>query len=94
MIIPFGTTANRRFTGFPDVPKLTACDVSNFEASSQASVSISAKTLTTIIARLAKKVRLALASPEVQKSLQAQGFIAKASTPKEMTQRIDRDMVG
>lgn len=91
-IIPLAITASGRFTGLSDVPTLSESGVPNFEASSWVGVSVPALTFPAIIGRLAGEIRLAVASPEVQRSFQAQEVVGKASTPEEMTLRIDEDM--
>jgi tripartite-type tricarboxylate transporter receptor subunit TctC len=85
-------TANKRFPGLPEVPTLAESGVPGFEATSWNGISVPAATPPTIVDRLAKALQAAVASPEVQKELQAVGMIARASTPAEMTERIRGDI--
>lgn len=89
---PLAVTASRRFPGLPEVPTLAESGVTGFEASSWAGVSVPVNTPTPIVNRLAKEIEVAVASPDVQKALQALGFVARSSTPDQMTQRINQDM--
>ena len=85
-------TSTRRFPGLPEVPTLAESGVPDFEASSWNGVSLPAKTPPAIVARLNKAIELAVASPEVQKELQAVGIVARAGSPEQMTQRMKSDM--
>ncbi|AZG07297.1 tripartite tricarboxylate transporter substrate binding protein [Pigmentiphaga sp. H8] len=86
-----GVTSARRFPGLPDVPTVAEGGVPGFDASSWAGISVPAATPTPVVERLAREIRAAVESPEVQSSLQAMGYVASASTPAEMTARIERD---
>jgi tripartite-type tricarboxylate transporter receptor subunit TctC len=90
-IRPIAITANRRFPGLPEVPTIAESGVAGFEASSWAGISVPAQTPTAIVNRLAEEIGKAVAAPDVQKSLQAAGFVARASTPEQMTVRINQD---
>jgi tripartite-type tricarboxylate transporter receptor subunit TctC len=92
VVKPLAITSTRRFPGLPDVPTLTESGVAGFEASSWNGMSVPAKTPKDIVDRLAREVAKAMASPDVQKELQAVGMVAKASTPEQMTQRMAGDM--
>jgi tripartite-type tricarboxylate transporter receptor subunit TctC len=84
-------TSNKRFPGLPDVPTVAESGVPDFDASSWAGLSVPAATPTDVVERLAKEVQLAVASPEVQQSLQQLGYVAAASTPEQMTKRLEQD---
>jgi tripartite-type tricarboxylate transporter receptor subunit TctC len=66
--------------------------VPGFEATSWNGISAPLGTPQPVIDRLAKEIQVAVASPEVQKELQALGFVAKAGTPEQMTQRMKSDI--
>ncbi|MES2188473.1 MAG: tripartite tricarboxylate transporter substrate-binding protein [Pseudomonadota bacterium] len=85
-------TSARRFPGLPDVPTLEESGVAGFEASSWAGISVPAKTPTSIVERLSLEIQKAVAAPDVQQAMQAMGYVAGASTPEQMTQRINQDM--
>jgi tripartite-type tricarboxylate transporter receptor subunit TctC len=86
-----GVAASKRFPGLPDVPTVGESGLPGFEAPSWAGISVPAKTPDAVVRYLAREVELAVASPEVQSALQAQGYVARASTPDEMTQRLQQD---
>jgi tripartite-type tricarboxylate transporter receptor subunit TctC len=85
-------TASKRFPGLPNVPTLAESGVPGFEATSWNGISAPLGTPQPVIDRLAKEIQVAVASPEVQKELQALGFVAKAGTPEQMTQRMKSDI--
>lgn len=85
------TSANR-FPGLPDVPTVADSGVPGFEASSWNGISVPAQTPPAVVARLGKELQAAMASPEIQKELQAMGIVAGASTSEQMTQRMKNDM--
>ncbi|XAH24197.1 tripartite tricarboxylate transporter substrate-binding protein [Xylophilus sp. GW821-FHT01B05] len=89
---PLAVASARRFPGLPEVPTVAESGVPGFDASSWAGISVPAKTPTAIVDRLAKEIQRAVASPDVQESLQAMGYVASSSTPEQMTQRITQDM--
>lgn len=84
-------TATRRFPGLPDVPTVAEAGVPGFDASSWAGFSVPAATPTAVVQKLASIVQAAVASPEVQASLQGMGYVASASTPEQMTARMNDD---
>jgi tripartite-type tricarboxylate transporter receptor subunit TctC len=92
VVKPLAMTSNTRFPGLPDVPTLSESGVPGFDASSWNGVSVPAKTPPAIVDRLAKEIQKAVASPDVQKELQALGMVARSSTPEQMTQRMTSDM--
>ena len=92
VVKPLAMTSNTRFPGLPDVPTLSEAGVPGFDASSWNGVSVPAKTPPAIVDRLAREIQKAVASPEVQKELQALGMVARSSTPEQMTQRMKGDM--
>jgi len=81
----------KRFPGFPDTPTMSESGVSGFEATSWAGISVAVKTPDAVVTRLAKEIEIAVASSDVQASLQAMGFQAGSSSPEQMTQRITMD---
>ena len=85
--------ATKRFPGMPAIPTLSESGVPGFEAASWAGISVPFNTPTPVVNRLAKEIEIAVASPEVQEALEAMGFIARSSSPEQMTQRINQDMI-
>lgn len=85
--------SKKRFAGLPSVPTLAESGFPGFEATSWNGVSVPADTPDSVVNALATEIQRAVASPEVQKELQAQGMVGIASTPQQMTQHMKEDMV-
>lgn len=85
-------TSNRRFPGLPQVPTLAEAGVPGFEATSWNGISAPLGTPPAVVERLARDIQAAVASAEVQKELQALGFVPRASTPEQMAQRMKSDI--
>jgi tripartite-type tricarboxylate transporter receptor subunit TctC len=89
---PLAITSAERFAGLPQVPTLAESGVTGFEATSWNGISAPAGTPPAVIERLAREVQTAVASPEVQRELQALGMVTRSSTPEQMSQRMRADM--
>lgn len=85
-------TSSRRFAGLPQVPTVAESGIAGFEASSWNGLSVPARTPPEVIDCLAREVTLAIASPELQKELQALGMVGESSTPEQMTRRMKNDI--
>jgi tripartite-type tricarboxylate transporter receptor subunit TctC len=85
-------TSTQRFAGLPDVPTLADSGVPGFEAASWNGIAVPLGTPPAVVSRLAAEVQKAVSSPELQKELQAFGAEAKASTPEQMRERMQRDI--
>ncbi len=92
VVKPLALTSTRRFPGLPDVPTLAESGVPGFDASSWNGMSVPTGTPRAVVDKLAQEAAKAVASPEVQKELQAVGMVARASTPEGMTERMKNDM--
>lgn len=84
-------TAGSRFPGMADVPTMSESGLPGFDAASWAGVSVPAATPAAVVTELSRIINLAVSAPDVQQSLQAIGYVAKASTPDEMSLRIRQD---
>jgi tripartite-type tricarboxylate transporter receptor subunit TctC len=84
-------TASKRFPGLPNVPTVAEGGVPGFDASSWAGFSVPAATPSSVVQKLATIVQAAVASADVQTSLQGMGYVANASTPEQMTARMNGD---
>ena len=92
VVKPLALTSTRRFPGLPDVPTLAESGVPGFEASSWNGMSVPTGTPRAVVDRLSQEAIKAMASPDVQKELQAVGMVARAGTPEQMTERMKNDM--
>ncbi|EGI76206.1 Bug family tripartite tricarboxylate transporter substrate binding protein [Hylemonella gracilis] len=86
-------TAPRRFPGLPEVPTLAESSLPGYEASSWNGITVPAGTPPAVVARLAREIRMAVESPDVQAELLTLGYTAQASTPAQMAQRMQADIV-
>lgn len=85
-------TSARRFPGLAEVPSLAESGLPGYEAASWNGIAVPVGTPPAVVARLATEVQKAVDSVEVQTALLALGFTAKASTPEQMTQRMQADI--
>jgi tripartite-type tricarboxylate transporter receptor subunit TctC len=92
VVKPLALTSTQRFAGLPDVPTLAESGVPGFEASSWNGMSVPTGTPRVVVDRLSQEAIKAMASPDVQKELQAVGMVARAGTPEQMTERMKNDM--
>ncbi len=92
VVKPLALTSTQRFAGLPDVPTLAESGVPGFEASSWNGMSVPTGTPRAVVDRLSQEAIKAMASPDVQKELQAVGMVARAGTPEQMTERMKNDM--
>lgn len=83
---------DRRFPGLPEVPTVAESGLPGFEATSWAGISVPAATPDAVVEALNKEIVRAIAAPDVQKDLQAVGYVVRSSTPQEMEQRTRSDM--
>jgi tripartite-type tricarboxylate transporter receptor subunit TctC len=79
-----GVTTPRRLPQFPDVPTVSESGMPGFEFNSWFAIMAPAGTPKEISQRLSAEVRKALADPEVQEKLNAQGLTPRGSTPEEL----------
>lgn len=86
-------TSATRFSGLPKVPTLAECGLKGYEASSWNGLSVPAGTPAAVVDALAKEAALVLAAPDVKRKMQMLGAEARSSTPAQMTQQVNRDMV-
>jgi tripartite-type tricarboxylate transporter receptor subunit TctC len=91
-IRPLAVTSTRRFAGLPGVPTVTESGLAGFEVSSWNGIALPVGTPSAVVARLAKEIETAVASPQVRKALLDLGAEARASTPEQMAQRMRNDI--
>ncbi|MDT7838981.1 Bug family tripartite tricarboxylate transporter substrate binding protein [Aquabacterium sp. OR-4] len=89
---PLAVSSATRFAGLPQLPTLAESGVPGYEAASWNGISAPAGTPAAVIERLNRAVQQAVATPEVQRELQAAGMVAQAGTPEQMSQRMRADM--
>ena len=80
-----GVTTPRRMAQFPDVPTVGESGLPGFEFNSWYAMMAPAGTPRPILNRLADEVKKALADPEVQAKLDAQGLTPRGTTPDELS---------
>jgi len=84
-------TSKNRVSAMPDVPTLEESGVSGAESGSWVGLLAPAGTPQEIVDKISQGIRQAVASPEVQQQLLAQGAVAKGGTPAEFAQLIATD---
>lgn len=84
-------TSKNRVSAMPDVPTLQESGVSGAESGSWIGLLAPAGTPGEIIDKIAKSLQQAVASPEIQQQLLAQGAVAKSGTPADFAQLISGD---
>jgi tripartite-type tricarboxylate transporter receptor subunit TctC len=83
-VVPLAVTSRKRSPALPQVPTIAELGQPDFDAGSWSGFVAPRNTPPEVIARLNASVRAALASPEVRKLFEAEGFEATPSTPAEM----------
>jgi tripartite-type tricarboxylate transporter receptor subunit TctC len=84
-------TSKTRVSALPDVPTLQESGVSGAESGSWLGLLAPAGTPKEIIDKISQSLQQAVASPEIQQQLLAQGAIAKGGTPADFSQLIAAD---
>lgn len=85
-------TARQRNPTFPAVPTLDESGLPGFEATSWNGLSVAAGTPPDVVERLAREIRRAVDSPEVQKQYLSLGYAGGGSTPEAMGARMQADI--
>ncbi|MBV8536767.1 MAG: tripartite tricarboxylate transporter substrate binding protein [Alphaproteobacteria bacterium] len=86
-----GVTSASRVTSLPNIPTVAESGLPGYEASLWLGVLAPGRTSPEIIERLNREIVAALALPELQNALVAQGFEPAASTPAAFAARIRSD---
>jgi tripartite-type tricarboxylate transporter receptor subunit TctC len=86
-------TRLRRSSLLPDVPSLHETGVTNFDMDSWAALFAPARTPPEIVARLNAELRPIIDSPEIKTRLADVGFEAFSSTPEELRQFTEQQLV-
>jgi tripartite-type tricarboxylate transporter receptor subunit TctC len=90
-VVPLAVTSRKRSPALPQVPTIAELGQPGFDAGSWSGFVVPRNTPADVVARLNASVRAALASPEVRKLFDAEGFEATPSTPAEMRQFIQHE---
>jgi len=85
-------TFERRFDGLPDVPTIAEAGVPGYEASAWNGLAGPAKLPKTLVDRLNREVRAAIADPIVKSRLLDLGVDVRASTPEELRAHLVSEM--
>ncbi len=84
-------TSKSRVSAMPDVPTLEESGVNGAESGSWIGLLAPAGTPQDIVDKVSQSLRQAVATPEIQQQLLAQGAVAKSGTPAEFAQLIAAD---
>lgn len=84
-------TSKTRVSALPDVPTLQESGVSGAESGSWIGLLAPAGTPREIVDKISQSLQQAVAAPEIQQQLLAQGAVAKGGTPADFSQLIAAD---
>lgn len=84
-------TSKTRVAAMPDVPTLQESGVSGAESGSWLGLLAPAGTPKEIVDKISQSLQQAVAAPEIQQQLLAQGAVAKSGTPADFAQLIAAD---
>jgi tripartite-type tricarboxylate transporter receptor subunit TctC len=85
-------TTKERVKSLPNIPTIAEAGVPGYEFSTWYAVFTTGGTDPAIVERLAAEVKKAVAKPEVQAMLAAQGVEPSTNTPAQMRQKIDTEL--
>jgi tripartite-type tricarboxylate transporter receptor subunit TctC len=92
LVKTLGVTTHERSPVLPSVPTLEESGLKGFESSSWNGLCVPVGTPPDVVDRLAKAIRLAADSPEVQAQYRTLGYSGGGSTPDGMRQRMQADI--
>jgi tripartite-type tricarboxylate transporter receptor subunit TctC len=90
---PLAVTSSARFVGLPNVPTVIESGLPGYEAASWNGVSVPSRTPPAIVNRLNAAMVYALSTPAVKAKMLEMGVSSRSSTPQEMRDLIDSDIV-
>ncbi len=90
---PLAVTSDRRFAGLPNVPTVQESGVAKYDVASWNALAAPAGTPPKVIDTLNAAIRDAVNKPDVQQRLQALGVRAQASTPAELAQLLNSEIL-
>jgi tripartite-type tricarboxylate transporter receptor subunit TctC len=85
-------TSSSRVAMLPDVPTMSEAGLANYEAVLWMGLVMPPGTPPTLVARMNRETREAIADTGVQKSLALQALLPRSSTPDELRERISSDI--
>jgi tripartite-type tricarboxylate transporter receptor subunit TctC len=85
-------TSSSRVAMLPDVPTMSEAGLANYEAVLWMALVMPPGTPPTLVARMNRETREAIADAGVQKSLALQALLPRSSTPDELRERISSDI--
>ncbi|MFM9971371.1 MAG: Bug family tripartite tricarboxylate transporter substrate binding protein [Burkholderiales bacterium] len=84
---------DKRFKALPDVPTFDEVGLKNMEVGGWASLSGPAGLPREMVTRLNQEVKKAMAQPETIAIYDKMGFVQVTSTPEELAQKVEREIV-
>jgi tripartite-type tricarboxylate transporter receptor subunit TctC len=93
VVRPLATTSLKRTDRLAQVPTLHESGINGFAIASWNGISVPAGTPRPVVDKLAQAVQAAVNNPQVQTDLLALGIEPRASTPDEMKQRVQSEIV-
>jgi len=91
-LIALASTGEKRTAYLPDVPTAIESGIANYDVVSWNGLSVSAKTPDAIVAKLNAAIKDVIPEPAIQDRAKQMGMAMRASTPAEMTARMQADI--
>jgi len=87
------TTGDKRVAAAPELPPIAEAGIPGYKANSWQSLFVPAKTPSDIVAKMNADTVAALSDPEVKSKLERDGYPAQGSTPKQLEDLLQSDIV-
>jgi tripartite-type tricarboxylate transporter receptor subunit TctC len=91
-VVALASTGPRRTPYLPDVPTVAESGLKGYEVTSWNGISVPAGTPATVVQALSAAINAVLPQPDVQEKAKRLGMEMRASTPEEMTARLESDI--
>ncbi len=91
-LVALASTGAARTAYLPDVPTVIESGIKNYDVVSWNGIAVSARTPDTVIAALNKAMKDVIAEPAIQDRAKQMGMAMRASTPDDMTARMQSDI--
>ena len=91
-MVALASTGAKRTAYLPDVPTVMESGIKDYDVASWNGLSVPAATPKAVVATLNQAMRDVIPSPEIQSRSRQMGMAMRASTPEEMTARMQADI--
>lgn len=91
-LVALASTGTGRTAYLPEVPTVIESGLANYDVVSWNGLSVPAKTPTSVIATLNRAIKDVIPAPDIQSRAKQMGMQMRASTPQDMTARMQADI--